>query len=495
MANHLNEQSRIFEGLSVLEPLNFANLCLKHLMPYPVPEFHLEIYGLLHEKRLAIAAPRSFAKSTIVSFIYPLWLVCFSDQREDIVIVSSTASLAEEWLRKVKLELETNPNIRALVGDQISDKWATDHIVLKNGNQIRAKGRGYQIRGFRPTKVIVDDIEDDEGVRSPEQREHLKDWFFKALLNTLERDSQLIVIGTLLHPSSLLSELLVNSAWVTRKYKALPEEGISLWEEKWPTEALLERKKEIGTIRFEAEYQNNPLAAVQGTFRPEWIRWFEDKELADLYVITTVDPAVSTRESADYTAINTVGVYLGEGKKVRYNLDCERGRWSIVETVDKIISKWKRFGSQMIWIEEFGFQQALRQYLDRECERLSIALPIHRMQLGRGWFKKAKDKVTRAMSVSYLFEQGLVQLRQGQNVLYDELLTFPYGDHEDTVDALVYGLLISMELEREGALVGNETMDNLGAVMGAEKSFEIVNEQMPATVWQFEKQKKEWQYF
>jgi predicted phage terminase large subunit-like protein len=471
-------------------------LFLGHLFPKKTPQFHIEIYQLLNEKRLAIAAPRSFAKSTILSLIYPLWLALFSDKKEDIVITSSTSALAEEWLRRIKNELEMNENLVALVGNQQSNKWANDHIILKNGNQIRAKGRGYQIRGFRPTRVVVDDMEDDEGVRSAEQREYLREWFFKALVNTLEQDSQIIVIGTLLHPASLLSDLLKNEFWMSRIYKALNEKEESLWEDKWPAEALKMRRREIGTLRFEAEYQNNPLAALDGKWKPEWCQWYDNKELADLYVITTIDPAVSQKESADYTAIVTLGLSMEEGKRKRYVLDARQGRWSIKETTEEIIQAWKRYSSQMIWIEEFGFQQALRQYMDAECERQQITLPINRIQLGRGWFKKAKDKVTRLLAVTYLGEQGLVYIKRGQNELYDQLITFPWADHDDLVDSFTYALHASVEVEREGGgVVGTEESGIISDYgMEIEKSFQITDNAMPSEVM-FEKPQRGWQNY
>ena len=150
----------------------FVSFFLNHYLTSDVPDFHLETYRALpHKERLVLAAPRGHAKSTIVSVFYPLWLALFG-RRSDITIISASETLAVEWLRKIKMELESNQLILGLFGDLRSDKWTESHIILKNKwrTNIRARGAGGQIRGFRPDCVILDDIETDESVESEDQR-------------------------------------------------------------------------------------------------------------------------------------------------------------------------------------------------------------------------------------------------------------------------------------------------------------------------------------
>jgi hypothetical protein len=164
-----------------------------------------------------------------------MWLSLFK-KRGDITIISASESLAIEWLRKIKREFETNRKILTFFGDLKSDKWTENHIILKNDKRvnIRARGAGGQIRGFRPDCLIMDDLETNESVESEEQRKKLKDWIFKDCLNTLLPEGQFVVIGTIIHPLSVLADLLVaDNGWVHKKYQAYidgrQEQANELW--------------------------------------------------------------------------------------------------------------------------------------------------------------------------------------------------------------------------------------------------------------------------
>ena len=92
--------------------LFFAEYYLLHILESKTPLFHKEIIRLLQtENRLCIAAPRGFAKSTITQLIYGIHCLLFN-RGEDILTISKSASLASDWLRKIKTELENNDRIK-----------------------------------------------------------------------------------------------------------------------------------------------------------------------------------------------------------------------------------------------------------------------------------------------------------------------------------------------------------------------------------------------
>lgn len=432
----------------------FADTFLSHVLKCKTPEFHREIYELLKtETRLALAAPRSFAKSTITDVIYTLHCLLYGT-REDILIISNSGALADEWVRKVKLELELNEKIKEVFGEQQSEKWTQDHIILRNGNQLRAKGRGYQIRGFRPTKVILDDLEDDEMVRSKEQRDKLGEWFLGALLNTLEPNQQLIYIGTLLHPLSLLKRIVCGddpmfNSWTKRLFKAIVRgqnsEIQSIWPEKWPLEELLKRQAEIGTHKFEAEFMNNPIADSTVVFHPDTYKYYETIPEDDKIesIVTGFDLIGSTKEfeTKDYIAFITLA--KTQSKKI-YCVDARAGHWNQDELLEQFFSINKDFKPQVFIGEETSFQQIVAEYLIKEARRQDIYLPIQGVKLGsyteNDPLRKAKDKVSRALTVQHIFTQGLFYLKRNQRTFYEELSTFPASDYDDQVDAMVHAL-------------------------------------------------------
>ena len=79
----------------------FAEFFLKPLLKSESSGFHKELYKLLpSSKRLVLASPRGFAKSTICSVIYPIWLALWGNAK-DICIISASETLAVDWLRKI----------------------------------------------------------------------------------------------------------------------------------------------------------------------------------------------------------------------------------------------------------------------------------------------------------------------------------------------------------------------------------------------------------
>lgn len=389
-------------------------------------------------KRVAIAAPRSFAKSTIFSVIYPLWSILY--WKKNIILVSATGTLAESMLRKLKRELDENQAIIADFGNVQSKKWTEDNIILKNGSEVQAKGAGYQVRGFRPQIIICDDLEEDEQVRSADRREKLEDWFWSALINSLEPDQQLLIVGTLLHPQSFLKKLVDKPPknWYGKTYKAYKEDGEPLWVEKWSREKLEDRRAEIGEARFQKEFMNNPLANADTVFKVEWIEpYYVDKlpERKELDVLTAVDPAISKKDIADYTAIITVGIHK-ETKHV-YVLEVKAGRWSVYETVNEINATYQAWHPRSILIEEVQYQAALRQVLLKETRDKGFYLPVRQVQADA-------DKVRRASNVSHFLEQGIVHMMPHHEDFVEQLVSFPGGDHDDMVDAFVYALTAVM---------------------------------------------------
>jgi len=182
---------------------------------------------MLTEKgtRSAIAAPRGHAKSTVMSLQNVLHAALFGYKRY-ILLVSDTEAQAVSFLDAIKNELETNERILADFGEQPGKTWKTGSILLSNGCRIDAVGSGQKLRGRRnyerrPDLILCDDIENDEGVRTAEQRQKTADWFWKAVCKSGDSYTDILVIGTILHHDSLLAGLLENPGFQSRKYRAI----------------------------------------------------------------------------------------------------------------------------------------------------------------------------------------------------------------------------------------------------------------------------------
>jgi len=427
--------------------IEFAKYFLKEYLTSSIPDFHLEIYDLLPKtQRIVIASPRGHGKSTICSVFYPLWLSLFQ-KRRDITIISASESLAIEWLRKIKRELETNRRILAFFGDLKSDKWTENHIILKNDKRvnIRARGAGGQIRGFRPDCLIMDDLETNESVESEEQRKKLKDWIFKDCLNTLLPEGQFVVIGTIIHPLSVLADLLVaDNGWVHKKYQAYKggkqEKGNELWEALWSHEKLQERKREIGSWAFASEYMNNPVSDETAPINENQIRYWTELP-KQLSLVIAVDPAYSDDEKADYKTASLVGI---DPQMNRYLVHYIRTHEPIGTFQEAILNMWlsNRNSITSIGIPNSGVEKSFFDSFLKKCEGRKLFPPVAELknafiQTGTSISKRGK-KARVTASLQPLFERGMYFISPNHVEARDELLTIGSSRNDDIVDCLSY---------------------------------------------------------
>jgi predicted phage terminase large subunit-like protein len=254
----------------------FAKIYLGNHFKLTPSRMHREMFQLLdglkehRGRRIAIAAPRGHAKTTVVGLGYVLWAALYNLEPM-IVIVSGASSQATQILSHIKEELLHNPllqrdfpEICEVLGTAKGPRpFRNDRIHLPNGVAIRALGaeqrmRGMRQRQYRPSLIVVDDLEEQESVLSSEGREKTKEWFTGTLLKLGNNETNVVIVGTVLHYDSLLASLTgvpgskPVSGWESRRYRALeqPSSRPELWE-KWESiyaghdEYLAEGKQEI----------------------------------------------------------------------------------------------------------------------------------------------------------------------------------------------------------------------------------------------------------
>lgn len=190
-----------------------------------------------------------------------------------------------------------------------------------------------------------------------------------------------------------------------------------------------------GTALERQELHGEIIELVGSIIRPEWFTHHQITEtgfrLADGTELTpdttyiTCDPALSTKETADWTVF-AVWYQTGDHRAL---VDVYRARLEapdVVHTAKRLAAKW---GASWVGFEATAYQTALVQYAQRE------GLPARPLRADR-------DKVTRAQPLAALIRAGKVTFTEAASWLPDlerELVEFPDGPHDDQVDALAYG--------------------------------------------------------
>ena len=140
----------------------FGRICFPTAFKEHSPSFHREILDTAvnnDNKRVLCAAPRGSSKSTLLSFLYPVWRLAFkkSDEELFIVIISEARQQSINFLSRIKFHLEDSTVFRNVFGNFSEDtakRWREDDIILINGTRIMAVGAGQKVRGL--LRAILD---------------------------------------------------------------------------------------------------------------------------------------------------------------------------------------------------------------------------------------------------------------------------------------------------------------------------------------------------
>lgn len=460
---------------------------------YQFAEFHKEIFELTEDENisvLAIAAFRGASKSTICSLSFPLWSIMGKPQKKFVIMFTKTMTQAKQVMRNLREQLEGNSLLRSDLGpfEEDSGEWGLYSVVLpKYGARITIASTEQSVRGlrhgpYRPDLIVLDDVEDYESTRTEEMREKLRNWFESEVLPLGDpKKTRFVMIGNKLHDNSLLmhvkSKIESNEiSGIYREYPLVNEDGSMAWPEKFDEQAVDKLKTSGELSTFMREYMLKIVSDDFTTIRPEWIRRYTEPLFvrSDTYpqpnaITIAVDPAVSPKQTADYSAIVVIYAYrYGYKKDKEERLRLVVGpspvneRLSMKELVDRIKEIYTYNSMHVrpkIYIEENGFQRWLIEKLNDDGYP---AYPI----------KSDKNKYSRLASVSYLIEDGTVLfpdmrlLRSTQEAkamerLLNQLTGVGFEKHDDLMDAFTYGITASMQNETHRVTSGNTRPDIL----------------------------------
>ncbi len=506
MGNDLLKQVSALRRAQGRESLQaFARLYLSRYVRKKPSSAHDEIHQLLLEftrkrdGKLAVAAPRGFGKSTLVTLLYVLYSICYQ-QEKFIVILSATSSQAKQFLDDIRRELEENERLLADFPELAGSKpapWSRAEILTPTGIRVLTLGSGQLIRGRkhgtdRPTLIIADDLENAEKAFSLESREHLRSWFTSSILKAGSEKTNFLFLGTLHHPHCLLAEYVDPKAhpeWKKTVHKAvcsravredlwgkwsqiyngreLWEEGFGpetakkfyeshrtemdkgaqvLWPERWSYYDLM-TQYEDDPISFNSELQNEPHNPKDAIFNLEELSYWDDhygsveailRALGDdVEFYGACDPSMGLDTMrGDYTAIIVLAKDTKENRF--YVVLTDIRRCTPTQTIDAIFAYHRRFSFRKFSIEANQFQELMVQEVERRSGEEGIYPPIEPI-------KNTGDKVRRIQTLHPSLKGGAVRLHHSQILLLEQLRYFPVGKHDDGPDALQMAVQLAQQ--------------------------------------------------
>lgn len=420
-------------------------------------------------RRLLKIAPRGSAKSTIGTQLFSLWCALLKKKRF-IIIAMDVWEQAALMLEAIKVELESNPRLAMDFPDAVGAgrRWREGEIVTRTDVMLLAAGARQKLRGrrfgpFRPDLVLLDDLENDENVTSPEYRQKLENWILKVVceLGPPDGSMDLVMVGTILHHDAVLVRLSRKPGFQATKFKALLQEPdrMDLWEAwqelylndseeaadafyvahkrdmdagavlNWPSVKpllLLMKARATSFSAFMSEQQGEPVS--EGAPFKDLTFWVQVRR--DWITFGAVDPSLGRAgRQRDPSAILVGALDRSGNSPVLDVVEASiRKRLPDVIIAD-VIAMQRAHGCQLWFVESVQFQEFLRTELMARALREGVPLPAIPVQ-------SITDKTLRIERLQPPIAGGLIRFSQHQSVLLEQLRQWPNGDHDDGPDCL-----------------------------------------------------------
>ncbi len=452
---------------ALVKQYGFGIWCLIYLSHYfelePAEFFHELIANLDDDSldALLVIGFRGSAKSTFVSTAYAIYAALEKPEMYPfIVLLVSTGDLATSTIAAIKREFESNEllkqdygvptfeKVRGLSWEvrkklESKDEWQARNLLLSTGVRIMARSRGQRIRGIRhgihrPKLVIGDDIDDLKSVQTQESRNATIRWWQGEVIGALALKARRILIGNWLHLDGLMARMKDSGRYKVLEFALLREGEGSEWERcTWKAaypdqDAITKKRQEMGDIAFRREMLLQVVPEEGQDVLPEDIHYYDEPPFDDgNYLAHGVDLAISTKESADYTAIVSGEVTWPNGQLEIYILPhplIRRMTFSdTMEALDNI--RHSSVMSSEFFVESVAYQAAAIEEMERRAFAVTAMHPI-------------KDKRARLRVAARYIKTGIVKFpRTGCEQLLTQLFGFGSEKHDDAVDALVYLIL------------------------------------------------------
>lgn len=428
---------------------------------YVTAPFHEDFFTIAEDNNLPLAIVLGFrgcAKSTIFSLCFPIWAITGCQKKKFILIFAKTQEQARKIMSNIKSALQDIELLKSDIGpfEDNSEEWRAMSIVLKQYDarimvaSVDQDTRGLLYKQYRPDVTIFDDILDLASIKTKEGRDKQFEWYTGDIAPMGDRNTRHIFLGTRLHNDDLLSRLIhqIDAKERDGIHMFIPiisKDGVIAWPGKYPNlTAIEEERRKIGNrIAWEREYMGNILSPEEQLFKPEWMPSYHKLPSFDTLVriIIGIDPAFKVDESANCTAMVIVYEYDDGSEKTQFYISTpiinrHLTIHGISTTAYQLYELLPKHVPIIFSVETGGGQLAVLQELKDK------GVPVEEAKT------HGQDKYTRASIVSTLFEQLRVHFPEsGAEDLIAQLTGFPNEKLDDMVDALVYALLKTLELE------------------------------------------------
>ena len=424
--------------------LNFVRIMWPDFVKGP---HHLKTASKLQDlaegkiKRLIVNMPPRHTKSEFASYLFPAYMMGINPKLK-IIQTTHTAELAYRFGRKVRNLMGTGEyknvfdNVNLSADSKAAGRWETNH-----GGEYFAAGVGGAITGRGADLLIIDDPHSEQDALSETAMDNAYEWYTSGPRQRLQPGGAIVIVMTRWNTKDITGELIKAQGqpkadqWEVVEFPAILPSEKPVWPEYWQLEELESVKASISIAKWNAQWQQNPTAEEGAIIKREWWQPWDKPQMPGLmHVIQSYDTAFSKKETADYSAITTWGIFMPDEKTPNIILlDMKKGRWDFPEMKEIAYDSYKYWEPESVVIEAKASGMPLTQELRMR------GIPVINFTPSKG-----NDKLSRVNAVAPLFQSGVVWYPEGESwaeELIEECAAFPYGEYDDLVDSMTQALM------------------------------------------------------
>ena len=394
--------------------------------------------------RLIVNMPPRHTKSEFASIYFPAWMIG-KNPKMKIMQVSHNAELSGRFGAKVR-NLIDSAEYKQIFGDVRlrEDSKAKGRWETNQGGEYFAAGVGGSITGRGADLLIIDDPHTEQDSLSDSAMERTYDWYLSGPRQRLQPGGSIVLVMTRWAQDDLTGRLIKAQdepkadKWETISFPAIIGEDKTakpVWPEYWNLEELEKVKASISVRNWSAQYMQNPTSEEGAILKREWWQpWAGDIPTLK-HVIQSYDTAFSKKQTADYSAITTWGIFTPHesGPDAIMLIDAVKGKYDFPELKMVALDQYKYWQPETIIIEAKASGQSLLQELRR------MGIPVMDYTPGRG-----QDKHSRVNACAPIFESSQVYYPRDEHwaqEVIEECAAFPHGEHDDYVDSTTQAML------------------------------------------------------
>lgn len=443
------------------------------------PDIHYQVWDYMDDpehQNMGLELFRGSAKTTITRCNVAK-RISYGVSRT-IMIVGPEQKHARRSVRWLMRQIEINSLWTQTFGLKKGAKWSEEEIEIINESAncrifviafgITASTRGLNLDDYRPDFIVLDDCCDEENTGTPDQRQKIRGLLFGNIMQSLAPRSEaphskIVMLQTGLHKEDLINTAHKDPSWQTVQLGCFDKDGRSTWEERFPTEELLAKKRsfiEQNNLPYWLREMECKIVSMEtAAFNTNLLVNYENLP-ASLTVFAGIDPARETKKST--RAHKAAIVFIGVANGVSYLLEY----WAAKDANPEML--WQEYLRMAItWrplvtgIETVAYQQTLEWYFNQRMQQTNSPFTIKPYNDRR----RKPDRIRQAFTQR--IAMGTFQTRKDQHEFNAALAEYTDDVDIDILDAGAIALDIATPWIHAG-LFGEDEDSTLMLPQGVE---------------------------